>query len=56
MRTAVIARAWAFAPAETSCVLAASAIGVAFVVGILFWGGFQHCDGWTNRGAFCISP
>ncbi len=35
--------------------LAASAIGVAFVVGIVFWGGFNTVLEWTNREAFCIS-
>jgi len=27
----------------------------AFVVGILFWGGFNTAMEWTNREAFCIS-
>jgi cytochrome c-type protein NapC len=32
-----------------------SMLGVAFVVGILFWGGFHTAMEWTNREAFCIS-
>ncbi|MBL8360310.1 MAG: NapC/NirT family cytochrome c [Rubrivivax sp.] len=35
--------------------LATSALGVAFVLGILFWGGFHTALEWTNREAFCIS-
>jgi len=36
-------------------VLAFSGLGVAFIVGILFWGGFNTVLEWTNREAFCIS-
>lgn len=32
-----------------------SALGIAFVGGILFWGGFNTTMEWTNREAFCIS-
>ena len=32
-----------------------SSLGVAFVLGIVFWGGFNTVMEWTNREAFCIS-
>ena len=32
-----------------------SSLGVAFVLGIIFWGGFNTVMEWTNREAFCIS-
>lgn len=32
-----------------------STLGVAFVLGIVFWGGFNTVLEWTNREAFCIS-
>ena len=35
--------------------LATSALGIAFVLGIVFWGGFNTVLEWTNREAFCIS-
>ncbi|MRR50914.1 MAG: cytochrome c-type protein NapC [Rhodocyclaceae bacterium] len=35
--------------------VAFSAVGVAFVLGIIFWGGFNTAMEWTNREAFCIS-
>jgi cytochrome c-type protein NapC len=35
--------------------LAFSGLGVAFIVGIMFWGGFNTAMEWTNREAFCIS-
>jgi cytochrome c-type protein NapC len=35
--------------------LATSALGLAFVLGIVFWGGFNTVLEWTNREAFCIS-
>lgn len=35
--------------------LATGALGVAFVLGIVFWGGFNTVLEWTNREAFCIS-
>ena len=35
--------------------IATDALGIAFVVGILFWGGFNTAMEWTNREAFCIS-
>jgi cytochrome c-type protein NapC len=34
---------------------ATGGIGLAFVAGILFWGGFHTVLEWTNREAFCIS-
>jgi cytochrome c-type protein NapC len=30
-------------------------LGIAFVLGIIFWGGFNTAMEWTNREAFCIS-
>jgi cytochrome c-type protein NapC len=30
-------------------------IGMIFIAGILFWGGFNTAMEWTNREAFCIS-
>ncbi|HRE18510.1 MAG TPA: NapC/NirT family cytochrome c, partial [Rhodocyclaceae bacterium] len=30
-------------------------LGVIFVLGILFWGGFNTAMEWTNREEFCIS-
>ena len=35
--------------------IATGAIGIAFVFGILFWGGFNTAMEWTNREEFCIS-
>jgi cytochrome c-type protein NapC len=35
--------------------LATGTAGIAFAVGILFWGGFNTAMEWTNREAFCIS-
>lgn len=35
--------------------LATGAAGLAFVLGIVFWGGFNTVLEWTNREAFCIS-
>ena len=35
--------------------LATGGFGLAFVLGILFWGGFNTAMEWTNREAFCIS-
>ena len=35
--------------------LATGGLGLAFVVGIVFWGGFNTVLEWTNREAFCIS-
>jgi cytochrome c-type protein NapC len=35
--------------------LATGAVGIAFVLGIIFWGGFNTVLEWTNREAFCIS-
>ncbi len=35
--------------------LATSGLGLAFVLGIVFWGGFNTAMEWTNREAFCIS-
>ena len=35
--------------------LVTSMVGLAFVLGILFWGGFNTAMEWTNREAFCIS-
>jgi len=32
-----------------------STLGLAFVLGIIFWGGFHTAMEWTNREAFCIS-
>lgn len=32
-----------------------STLGLAFVLGILFWGGFHTAMEWTNREQFCIS-
>lgn len=29
-------------------------VGVAFVAGVVFWGGFNTVMEWTNREAFCI--
>ena len=46
---ALIARAWAFAHQALLAAL------LAFVGGILFWGGFNTAMEWTNREAFCIS-
>lgn len=46
----LIARVWNFLRTPTFLVLAA-----AFVLGILFWGGFNTAMEWTNREAFCIS-
>ncbi|MCK9382249.1 MAG: NapC/NirT family cytochrome c [Sulfuritalea sp.] len=35
--------------------IAFSGLGVAFLLGIIFWGGFNTVLEWTNREAFCIS-
>ena len=35
--------------------LATGGVGLAFVAGIVFWGGFNTAMEWTNREAFCIS-
>jgi len=35
--------------------LATGGLGLAFVLGILFWGGFNTAMEWTNREEFCIS-
>lgn len=35
--------------------LATGSAGLAFVLGILFWGGFNTAMEWTNREEFCIS-
>ncbi len=35
--------------------LATGAAGIAFVLGILFWGGFNTAMEWTNTETFCIS-
>ncbi len=35
--------------------LASGGLGIAFVLGIIFWGGFHTVLEWTNREAFCIS-
>ena len=35
--------------------LATGAVGLAFIAGIVFWGGFNTAMEWTNREAFCIS-
>ena len=35
--------------------LATGGLGIAFVLGIIFWGGFNTAMEWTNREAFCIS-
>ncbi len=35
--------------------LAFSGLGVAFVLGIVFWGGFNTVLEWTNTEKFCIS-
>jgi cytochrome c-type protein NapC len=35
--------------------IATGAIGIGFVLGILFWGGFNTAMEWTNREEFCIS-
>ena len=42
----IVARVWA---------LATGGLGLAFVLGIVFWGGFNTAMEWTNREAFCIS-
>ena len=34
--------------------LATGSVGIAFVCGIVFWGGFNTAMEWTNREAFCI--
>jgi len=39
-------RAWA---------LAFSGLGLAFALGVVFWGGFNTVMEWTNSEAFCIS-
>ena len=39
----------------TLWVMATGGIGIAFVLGIIFWGGFNTAMEWTNREAFCIS-
>ena len=35
--------------------IAFSGLGMAFVLGVIFWGGFNTVLEWTNREAFCIS-
>ena len=35
--------------------LATGLAGISFVLGILFWGGFNTAMEWTNREEFCIS-
>ena len=35
--------------------LATGGLGLAFLAGIVFWGGFNTAMEWTNREAFCIS-
>jgi cytochrome c-type protein NapC len=35
-------------------VLATGVVGIAFVAGILFWGGFNTVMEWTNTERFCI--
>jgi len=39
----------------TLWVMATGGLGIAFVLGIIFWGGFNTAMEWTNREAFCIS-
>jgi cytochrome c-type protein NapC len=36
-------------------VLATGSLGIAFVLGIIFWGGFNTAMEWTNTEKFCIS-
>jgi len=35
--------------------LATGGLGIAFVLGVIFWGGFNTAMEWTNTEAFCIS-
>jgi cytochrome c-type protein NapC len=35
--------------------LATGGLGIAFVLGIIFWGGFNTAMEWTNTEKFCIS-
>jgi cytochrome c-type protein NapC len=35
--------------------LATGSLGVAFALGVIFWGGFNTVLEWTNTEAFCIS-
>ena len=42
----LVARLWA---------LATGTAGIFFVLGIIFWGGFNTAMEWTNREEFCIS-
>jgi cytochrome c-type protein NapC len=35
--------------------LATGTVGIAFALGVIFWGGFNTVLEWTNREAFCIS-
>ena len=45
-----IKKVWAWAIG-----LVFSAVGLAFVLGIIFWGGFNTAMEWTNTETFCIS-
>ena len=49
-KTGLLARCWAFMKTPKFGLLA-----IAFVGGIIFWGGFNTAMEWTNREAFCIS-
>jgi cytochrome c-type protein NapC len=42
-------------PVTTLWAMATGGLGIAFVLGIIFWGGFNTAMEWTNREAFCIS-
>ena len=46
----LVARVLAYVRTPAFLVLAA-----AFILGVLFWGGFNTAMEWTNREAFCIS-
>lgn len=46
----LIKRLWAFAHTRQFWILS-----IAFIGGIVFWGGFNTAMEWTNREAFCIS-
>jgi cytochrome c-type protein NapC len=41
--------------AKWAWTLATSAMGIAFIGGIVFWGGFNTVMEWTNTETFCIS-
>ncbi|OZI17495.1 cytochrome c-type protein NapC [Bordetella genomosp. 7] len=46
---------WIRALSRRAWALLASGLSIAFILGIVFWGGFNTVMEWTNTEAFCIS-